>query len=292
MKRKLGLIAATLAVVFLLAQVGGSGRARAQSSSLRDVDWFAAILADPHVQAVNDVPSANNPFDAPYVQIDFRGTHVEGYPIAGDPRFGDIDGDGIEEAVIGVASGGTAGETGFMVFHQAPGAPELAYLGAGYKLNATISNGQLAVISASFVGFEPNCCPSAIITSTYVLAGNDLILVNESDEPTPIQELTVQAYYQALDRHEFADAYQFLNADYQFSHPFERWVQGFATTVHAQVQTAPTDDPNVVHIDLTAVDSKPDGGTVTSHFTGTWTLSFHHDAHRWVLESASIVAVP
>lgn len=278
-----------LALIAALCAAPATGHG--QITPLRQVDWYTALAQDPHITVDVSIPALDAPAVGPYITVDFGGRQVAGYPVPGDTRFGDLDGDGAEEAVINVVSGGTAGQTGLLVFHQSDGGPLLVAVLDGYKMGARIVDDRLVVAVASYAGFEPNCCPSAILTTTYALGSDGLVAVSTSEERLPIQAITVAGYYQALDRKDFASAYAFLSPAYQATHPYDRFVAGYATTISIRAQTTDTDTPDVVHVELTATDSAADGGRVTRRFAGSWTLIWSADTHRWLLDRAEITAV-
>jgi len=283
------ILSSCLALIAALCLAPATGRG--QPTPLRSVDWFVAIAQDPHITVDPSVPALDAPAVGRYITADVGDHQVEGYPVSGDPRFGDLDGDGAEEAVINVVSGGTAGQTGLLVFHQSANGPLLVAALDGYKMYARIVNDQLVVGIASYAGFEPNCCPSAVLTTTYLLGGDGLVAVSVSEERQPVQALTVEGYYQALDGKDFANAYAFLSPAYQAAHPYDSYIAGYATTISIRARASDTDTPNVVRVELTATDSAPSGSRVTRRFIGAWTLIWGADAHRWLLDRAAIAAV-
>lgn len=258
------------------------------ATPLRQVDWNAVITSDPNIRPRPDLeaPAAVSP--GPYVEVSFRGTEVAGHAYLQEPLYGDLDGDGAEEAVIMLLSGGTAGAIGFLLYREADPRPRLVAAMGGYKLSAQVENGSLLVFQAHYVGFEPNCCPSAAIRTRYLLVGDDLVAASETVEPAPAQEVTVFGYYRALAERDFAAAYAFLSPTVQAANPYDAWVAGYATTQRIEVETSQTDNPDVVAVRLRATDSTAGGGTVTRTFAGVWHLIWSPDQRRWLLDRAEI----
>jgi hypothetical protein len=168
---------AALALAFVLATVG---RATAQRTPLRSVDWDAVIPSEPRISPVPDCPLF--PFaPGPCIEVQadasalppgipgfedvtgFGPVTIAGYAdtLPEDIVYGDLDGDGAEEAVIRVESGGTAGTIGFLIFREGDGRPALVTAVDGYKVYPQIENGRLVVRQPYYFGFEGNCCPTA-----------------------------------------------------------------------------------------------------------------------------------
>lgn len=283
-----------MAVTLLTGSVGtGIPRlAWAADTSLRNVDWVAVLGADP---AVTIDPTMFQPpgEPGPYVKISLPGTRIgvlEGYALIDSVEYADLDGDGPEEAIIPIYSGGTAGLLGIMLYREGTPAPQLALVETGYKLGFTIEGRRLVLHRPNYIGFEPNCCPSSTTSATTVLEGNRLVVVSTETQPNDVQEATVWAFYNALQDRRYEDAYGFYTPTFQAANPFDRWKAGYATTQSLDVQTSPGAVPTEVLIELTATDSTPGGGTVTRRFRGAWTLVWSGDQKRWLLDRARIEA--
>src|SRR5262245_20403852 len=91
---------------------------QAEPTPLRQVDWPSVLAADPALVIDPQVPAPFTPV-GPYVRlvnpIGPNQPPVGGFALLDDVRYGDIDGDGVEEAVILLESGGTAGVLGLLV---------------------------------------------------------------------------------------------------------------------------------------------------------------------------------
>ncbi|MCC7368970.1 MAG: hypothetical protein IT306_11135 [Chloroflexi bacterium] len=283
------------AVVLVAASLGG-GVARpawADSTPLRQVDWSAVLANDP---AITVDPTAFRPpgESGPYIQVaggGLRGDQLEGYALIQSVEYADLDGDGAEEAIVPIFSGGTAGLLGLLLYREATPAPKLLVIETGYKLGFTIEGRRLVIQRPNYVGFEPNCCPSSTTSTTTVLEGERLVVVATETTPNDVQEATVWAFYNALDAGQYEEAYAFYSPSFQSANPFDRWKAGYATTQHIEVQTSPGAAPTEVLIVLTATDARPGGGSVTRRFRGAWTLVWSGDQKRWLLDRARIEAI-
>jgi len=254
------------------------------SDVLRNADWMEVFAEDPRISIhESDIPPLDD-----YIVVQLETGTYTGIPILA-PHFGDIDGDGMEEAAIVLVSGGTAGGTGYLIYREREGSPSLVAADSGYQLSADIKGGALVVHESSFVGFEPNCCPSAVIQTRYHLSGDVLVEIGREVFAQPVQRSTVQAFYVAFNSHDLRRAYSFLNVD-QSEEAFAAWAVGYANTWHVEVATRETADPDVIQIDLTVIDDI-DGQQQTAHYTGTWSLVFSEEQERWLLDEADIVQV-
>lgn len=281
-------------VVLTLGVTGlGAGRsARAEKVPLRQVDWLAVVQFDPNIAldtSAYPLPGGNWPFIETPV-TDAPDETLSGYAMVDAVVYGDLDGDGAEEAVVPVDSGGTGGMLGFLLFREADPAPKLVLVKSGYKLGVSVEENQLAISEPHYVGFEANCCPSATVRTLNTLQGDRLVTLTTETTPNDVQEPTVWSFYAAVGDRRYDEAYEFLSPAQQASNPFDRWKAGYANTQSIEVETAPGSTPNEVRIVLTSVDSRPGGGTVTQRFAGTWTLIWSAEQKRWLLDKPSIRA--
>ncbi|MCC6174535.1 MAG: hypothetical protein IT305_04450 [Chloroflexi bacterium] len=281
----------TAVVAFIASVLASVAAPSSAATSLRSVDWNDVLVHDPHITIVPDAYAPPGDFGA-YISVAW-GADAEalsGYALTdpSDLQYGDLDGDGIEEAVLIVHSSGTAGALGFLLYRQADPRPELVLIRTGYKIGAEIENGRLVIYAPHYVGFEPNCCPSASERMVTALVGDDLVVLEDTVEPNDVQRLTVEAFYRALSDGRYDEAYAFYSPALQAKNPFERWKAGYATTQAIDVTTTPGAIPTEVKVVLAATDSTPGGGTVTNRFRGTWTLVWSVPDRRWLLDRAQI----
>lgn len=279
--------ASTIALASTIAPASTTVPASAPATPLRAVDWDAVLASEPNLTYTEEPLFPGSSLRI-YVSLATGSDDVSGYPLFDDIGYGDIDGDGAEEAVIPLFSGGTAGTIGLLLYREAPDRPGLVLARSGYKLDMTIEGGRLVLYEPAYVGFEPNCCPSASTVATYRLVGNRLEQQSFDVEPNEAQEVTVYGFYAALSRGDFEAAYDFYSPTLKAASPFEQWRAGYRDTLELEVETQPGATPNQVAIDLTATDRAPGGGTVTRRFTGTWTVAWSPADRRWLLEEARI----
>ena len=107
----------------------------------------------------------------------------------GETIYADITGDGVEEAVVSVASGGTAGNLAVFVFGYGPGGlsellrehpPDEAL---GGHIRARVESGQLILSWPIYGPDDPNCCPSQGFRVRYYLwDGSALALEREEQQ--------------------------------------------------------------------------------------------------------------
>lgn len=286
---------AVLAALVLVMGVLGPSDGRLASAAqvpLRQVDWRAVIESDPNIAIdPNAFPLPGGKW--PFIEVavtDAPDETLSGYAMVDGVEYGDLDGDGTDEAVMPVDSGGTGGTLGYLLFREADPAPKLTLVGSGYKMGLKVERNRLAIVQPYYVGFEANCCPSALVRTLNTLQNNRLVTLTTETLPNDVQEPTVWSFYAAVGDRRYEEAYAFLSPAQQASNPFDRWKAGYANTQSIEVETSPGATPNEVQIRLTSVDSRPGGGTVTQRFTGTWTLIWSAEQKRWLLDTPNIRA--
>ena len=72
----------------------------------------------------------------------------------------DFTRDGRLDLAVSIASGGTAGDIGFVVFRRAAAAWRVALTGAGYKLGLARIGGDFVETQPVYRSNDANCCPS------------------------------------------------------------------------------------------------------------------------------------
>jgi hypothetical protein len=101
--------------------------------------------------------------------------------------YADLTSDGIDEAVVPLASGGTLGDLGFLVLTPTgDGARELISVtpeGAG--INVQIQDGKLVQTEPVPGPDDPECCPSMLRTTVYAWNGSALAIEDVSTAPNP-----------------------------------------------------------------------------------------------------------
>lgn len=265
---------------------------QAEPLPLRQVDWPSVLASDPALEIDSQMQPAPFASSGPYVRLVHAPSPdqpvVEGFAQLDDVLYGDLDADGAEEAVILLSSGGTGGVVGMLVYHVDVLRPRLAATFSGYRLGASIENGELVVLQPRYAGFEPNCCPSADVETHYSLNGAQLVASSEQEQPLPeAQAETVQQFYADLDRHALAEAYDFLSEAYQRAQPFDSWSSGYQTTERVRLDDL-SQTADGVNVSLTSYDRDAVGNERVRQFKGTWSLVWGPTAHHWLLDSADI----
>ena len=103
-----------------------------------------------------------------------------------DPRkieYGDLTGDGVEDAVVPVASGGEGGDIAVFVLGYQPDGLQVLLRLESARLRAKIEDGGLETLGPSFAEGDPRCCPSQFLRTFYVWDGSALVF--ESEEVLP-----------------------------------------------------------------------------------------------------------
>lgn len=255
------------------------------------VDWFKVVTTDSNLDYNGSVPMYGG---GPWIGSKTQ-PHVEGFAQTDQKSilFADISGDGQNEAIIWVSSGGTAGNLGLLVYTAANHTPVFADSLAGYNIGGVADGNQLKVIEPIYNGWEPNCCPSGYFETRYRLQANKLTQVSRDEKPSPeAKQMTVEKYYELLRAKNYSDAYNnFLSATYRASHPYKSWVVDYADIISFTSTTSLNSD-GTINVDLVTKD-KQGHKTVTHHYVGAWKLIWVSTAKfkQWVLDSASFVEV-
>jgi hypothetical protein len=284
------LLLALAAIASSLLSASISSPVSAARVPLRQVDWLAVLKNDPAITIDPDaykLPGGNWPFVSVAAPRAPDGT-LSGYALTDSVIYGDLTGDGAEEAIIMVDSGGTGGMLGFLLYREADLAPKLVLVQSGYKMGVSIDGDKLVIYQPNYVGFEANCCPSSTSRTLNVLEGDRLVTLATEVEPNDVQEPTVWSFYQAISEQRYEDAYGFYSPAFQSANPFSQWKAGYVNTQRIEVETSTGRTPSEVLIQLTAVDRRPGGGTVIQRFRGSWTLIWSAEQRRWLLDKASI----
>lgn len=273
--------AATTAAVATTISSGGS--------SIRQTKWQDVFKADPALE-VKTLPGASGPQATPYLTVKADNT-VTGSAWVEGILYLDMDGDGVEEAVIPLGFGTI--DTNFLVYKQATPAPKLVSWGGGFDIKLNNELGQLQVIEPIQTDWEGECCPSGWLYTNYNLKDGKLNQLSRKSVGR-IERIpgTVEHFYALLNAREFEQAYKFLSPDYQKANPFRNWQAGYATTrkISAKAKSDPN-APNVAQIELSATDANNQTET-TKGFTGSWKAIWSGDSKSWLLDSPSIKEAP
>lgn len=97
----------------------------------------------------------------------------------------DLTGEGAEEAVVPVSSGGEGGDIAVFVFGYGAGGLEelLRVMPKNGSLRGNIIDGVLTIIEPVFGPGDPLCCPSHMRTTTYRWDGSNLVVAHQETVP-------------------------------------------------------------------------------------------------------------
>lgn len=101
--------------------------------------------------------------------------------------YADVNGDGVEEAVVPAASSGTLGYLGFTVLALNDDSTEalLTETAAGAGMGVEVSGGDIIETQPVPGPDDPECCPSMLKRTTYSWNGNELVVADEVTVPNP-----------------------------------------------------------------------------------------------------------
>ena len=261
-------------------------------TDIKKTDWLAMLRATTGF-SVDTVSPGTSP-NQPYINISFAPS-LAGYAVLDSVVYGDISGDGLDEAIITVNTGGTAGNTGVLVY-QVDGANKVSLVGPndfytsfGYKAYGQLDKGDLVVGHVVAAGWEPNCCQSGYVESRYRITGGRLAQQGQPVETGYLaaRSNTIEQFYSMINAKKFDAAYQFTTAAFQAREPFDKWKAGYATTKSVEAQATSTEQAGPVKFKLTAVDSTTTGD-LTRTYTGTWSLVYSTAKHQWLLDTAEV----
>lgn len=89
--------------------------------------------------------------------------------------YADLTGDGVDDAIVPISSGGTMGDIAFLVLAPSGGATKTLLkeipLGGSGGLSVAVVDGQIVMTQPIYGPNDPNCCPSALRKTTYVWNG-------------------------------------------------------------------------------------------------------------------------
>ena len=99
-------------------------------------------------------------------------------------EFHDLTGDGIEEAVVTVESGGTLGDLGAGVFALIDGQPEFVqFIATAGRIEVRLD--LVVAIEGVWAAGDPQCCPSQLRETSYQWDGARFVAITEQVVPNP-----------------------------------------------------------------------------------------------------------
>lgn len=259
--------------------------------NLRAVDWQKVITMDPKLKYDPKLDPPAGDIRGPHVTLKANNA-VYGYALLGERiLYLDMSGDGQEEAVISLFSGGTAGNTGALIYAAVNNAPMLVDSLAGYKFGAVAEGNLLVARTPIYAGWEPNCCYSGMLEEHLRLQNDKLMSVSIKDYGIPeARAQVVEHFYVLLNQKKFDEAWGMLSASFKSGRSFNEWKDGYAATQTIQVEAKNIADG--VSVAITATD-RTATGTVTKKYKGAWTLVWVSNARTklWMLDKANIAEV-
>jgi len=280
-------------VVAAVALVPAPARpVRAAGASLHEVDWPAVFANDPTITVVPPAsPTRQDP--GLHLRVPLPDGHdLDGYVLVPkNIEYGDLDGDGADEAAIYIFGGISFHAWGILLYHEDSPAPRRILVQTGDRISAQIEKGHLILSEPFYRGFEDNGAGSSTTRTVMDLVGDELVPRSSEIEPHDVQRPTVEAFYRWVSQRSYDEAYEYLSPAFQAAHPYEEWRAGYATTQSLDVKTTPGDTPSEVWISLTSIERGPDGNKVMHQYRGSWMLIFSPERKHWVLDQAAIEQV-
>jgi len=101
--------------------------------------------------------------------------------------FADLTGDGAEEAVVPISSGGSGGNVAYAVFGYRGGDLKelLVVTPAAGRVTVAVEDGVLVDTQPVYAPEDPLCCPSQLLHTYYRWNGSELVVDHETTETVP-----------------------------------------------------------------------------------------------------------
>jgi hypothetical protein len=182
--RRSAVLLLTLALV--AAAACGDGRPRPDPSPTPTSSPTATPTATPLPGdgAIRDVDFTDPSVIAPVINALGGG---EPNPLR--TAFADFTGDGAEDAVVIIESGGTLGDLGAALFTLDAGRPRLlGVVEHGGKVEvraAETGRGLIVSLTGVYAAGDAQCCPSRLRERVYQWAGDGLALLTDQEIPNP-----------------------------------------------------------------------------------------------------------
>ena len=165
------------------------------SPSLHTVEWTPAFFRSDPSLAVSGGSSCRSDGTDLDLEVTYRGpistslslspqtASVGGRPLVQSIAYGDLDGDGIEEAVVSLQSVCEGGPSDGLIYHMTAAGPRIAATFLTPKRFGTrIENGLLELRTGIFAPDEGQCCPTMVRVTQYRLQEDELVAVGERVE--------------------------------------------------------------------------------------------------------------
>jgi hypothetical protein len=103
--------------------------------------------------------------------------------------YADLTGDGVDDALVPISSGGTMGDIAFLVLAPSGGETKTLLkeipLGGSGGLSVAVVDGQIVMTQPVYGPNDPNCCPSALRKTTYVWNGSAFAVQSVTTDVNP-----------------------------------------------------------------------------------------------------------
>jgi hypothetical protein len=174
MLRRAGSLAALALLAGLLA-LGASCSARNDAGGAANATSTAPASAT-GVQDIRQEDLTQQPDLQQFIQD--SGGFVEKARI----MYADLTGDGVDEAVVPVESGGEGGDIAVFVYAYTSGGLGVLLKGLpeDQRLTAAVTAGALTISDPVFADGDPLCCPSQLKVKTYGWDGSKLSIESEA----------------------------------------------------------------------------------------------------------------
>jgi hypothetical protein len=191
--------------------------------------------------------------------------------------YRDLNHDGREDAVLTLSCPGSGSFATCLIFLQTAHGPKYVGCAGGPHYVDTLSGDTLLIITAHWVGFDPQCCNRAHEYQRIIAEGDSIRFLPLVVKPVEgMGWVTVKSFYDYLDykkKNDMAIAYGMLSPDYRNAHPYDTWLNGYATMDSVNVDVDKNSPDSAVRVKITSYDNI-DGRTVIKHFAGVWHLKF------------------
>jgi hypothetical protein len=267
-----------------------------RDTSIRNTDWEYAIQHDPAFEIDTDYVDTNwGNFTVEFVEGSDSGSMAGGYPNFDYITYGDIDHDGIEEAVIVFYTGGTAGDCSYAIMKRfASGGVRMVTMGEMYKGFAEISNDTLHVTSSLYTPtmWEGNSYPQSKSEESYLLKDGKLFRVDSTALGVPDGAWSVtEDFYGLLQSREFKTAYDLhLAPEYKAQHPYNEWVKEYedADSIEFEVDVEKSRPLNTTTKGIVPVSVVLYQGKKATEYEGICKIIWRNSDDAWQLSESKL----
>ena len=223
----------------------------------------------------------------PYVKVLHDPEEGDGYIKSWYPDiYVDLNKDHREDALITLANPGS-GEYGTgLMFLQTPNGPKSCGSFSGGHFFDTVIRDTIQMTAAHYLDQDPDCCERAQDVQRIVRDGDSVRFLPLQVLPAHKSSwLTVSIFYAALSgdfgyvllppdtgtSKEYA--YSMFSKSYHDSHPYKKWLSGFAHTLSIKADVNSVSPDSAVSVKVTSKDTI-NGRTITKHYVGIWHMKF------------------